>query len=413
MAATSPIIDSLFTPRSTALSLRETWPELALSAHGPLERLPPYLRSETLRSFAHLAARYHGRISFGNAATGTGTAVAYDVPATLLRQMGLSLYLPDLAACVPGTDDFLRALEQELGAQSGSARIGAFAAAVHNGVTSHYDAEEVISVQLEGSKRFYIAPMREIRFPYGMQFGPGYEAFDDLYPQMDAGVPRPHDAEFECIEMRPGSVLFMPRGTWHRTEATEESYSVSIILRQPAAFEGVLEQLRRTLLRDPAWRRPLYAPEHRRETQRGHLAELLADLPRTAATFGADEVITALLPEPARRARIDEHSWLQRVPSARLSLTPLPQSDTAQASVTLTQRDGGERDVVQLQVPPALRPVFQYLAQEERPLRAGALAVRHAAVPFAQIKTVLDLLLRAGYLTLLRHMPRQVDGGND
>jgi len=37
--------------------------------------------------------------------------------------------------------------------------------------------------------------------------------------------------------MKPGSVLFMPRGTWHYTEAGEGSLSVSIIVRTPAAFE--------------------------------------------------------------------------------------------------------------------------------------------------------------------------------
>lgn len=211
MPVNSSLVKNLFAPYSKTTFLSEYWPDQALSAHGNLDRLPDYLRSDALRSFAKLAARYHGNITFGNAATGNRTAIAKDVPATLLRQMGLSLYLPDLAAYVPGTEEFLRGLELELGAQPGTARIGAFAAAVHNGVTSHFDAEEVISVQLEGEKRFYITPMREIPYPYGMQFGPGYASFDDLYPQIAAGIPKIDDTDFLCVEMRPGSVLFMPR----------------------------------------------------------------------------------------------------------------------------------------------------------------------------------------------------------
>lgn len=409
MPVNPSLVESLFAPYSKATLLSEYWPDRTLSVHGDLDRLPDYLRSEALRRFDHLAARYHGSVSFGNAAAAKGTAIAKDMPAALLRQMGLSLYLPDLAAYVPGTDSFLRELELELGAQAGTARIGAFAAAAHNGVTSHFDAEEVISVQLEGEKRFYIAPMSEIPYPYGMQFGPDYEGFDDLYPQMAAGIPKVNDADFQCIEMRPGSVLFMPRGTWHRTEATATSYSVSIIVRQPAPFETVLEQLRLTLLRDPAWRRPLYAAGHDDE-MRTRLAALLEDLPRASQTFSADDILNAALPEPARLARLDETSWLQRIPNARLLLTPPQSGELWTGAVRISRFDGGDRDVLQLQIPPNMLPVFQWLARQERPLRAGALAQHFAALPFGQIKTILDVLVRADYFKLLRHVPLETDG---
>jgi hypothetical protein len=77
----------------------------------------------------------------------------------------------------------------------------------------------VISVQSEGAKRFYIAPMPEPRYPYGKQYGPGYNAYEDLYPQMAAAMPKVVNIEFQCVEMRPGSVVFMPRGMCHRAEA--------------------------------------------------------------------------------------------------------------------------------------------------------------------------------------------------
>jgi ribosomal protein L16 Arg81 hydroxylase len=91
-----------------------------------------------------------------------------------------------------------------------------------------------------------------------MQFNPGDVTYDDRYPQSTDGFPDPEVSAFECIVMKPGSVLFMPRGTWHRTETLGLSLSVSIILRPPSALESVLDALRARLLQDPAWRKPLH-----------------------------------------------------------------------------------------------------------------------------------------------------------
>jgi hypothetical protein len=410
-AAQTSIVGSLFAPCPASEFLQDYWPDKAFSTHGGLARLPEYLRSEALSGFTKLADRYHGRVSFGNAAASTDTVVASDVPTAALRKMGLSLYMPDLNACIPGTGEFLRAVERELGAAAGAARIGAFAAAVHNGVTTHYDAEEVISVQLEGEKRFFIAPMTEIPYPYGMQFGPGYEAFDDLYPQMGSGIPNPDNADFECIEMHPGSVLFMPRGTWHRTEADKESLSISIILRQPAALDGMLSHLRSALLRDAKWRRPLYGtgrPADEALVRAGVLREDLSCLVRDLAP---DAVLDACLPDSAGAARPDVDRWLQRIPNARLLLGPHPRrANMRNAVVRVRRHDGSERDIVTLDVPSEVQPVLQWLAEAVRPLNAAGMADRFPSLPVAQIKTILDVLVRAGYLKPLRHVPLETAG---
>ena len=47
-----------------------------------------------------------------------------------------------------------------------------------------------------------------------------------------------------CSPMAPGSVLFLPRGTWHYTQAGEPSLSISIVLDPPAALRCLLDQLR-------------------------------------------------------------------------------------------------------------------------------------------------------------------------
>jgi len=40
-------------------------------------------------------------------------------------------------------------------------------------------------------------------------------------------------AEFIAVDLKAGSALFMPRGTWHRTETSAFSMSLNIIIRHP------------------------------------------------------------------------------------------------------------------------------------------------------------------------------------
>ncbi len=401
----SNLVEGLFDPSTAKEFLNGYWPDKTFSYHGSPDRLPAYLRGELLSSFDKLATHYHGRVVFGNASATDRTVQAKDVSIGLLRKMGLSLYLLDLESSIPGTNKFLREVEQAFGAKTGVARIGAFAAAVHNGVTPHFDSEEVISVQLEGTKRFYIAPMNEIPYPYGKQYGPGYHAYDDLYPQMGAGIPKLNNDEFECVEMRPGSVLFMPRGTWHRTEAAQESLSVSIIVRQPAAFENMLEHLKYALLRDPRWRQPLYISDPDDERLTAHIADLIQELPDVCRTLSVENVLDRSLSEQDRAANMNETSWLQRVPHVKLLLNPHPQRNDIWTGSVKVNRHGSDVEVVPLQIPIDVLPIFQWLQEEERPIRAGDITKRFPTMSFADIKIILEGLTRASYLKLLLRAP--------
>lgn len=91
-----------------------------------------------------------------------------------------------------------------------------------------------------------------LTYPLGRQFGPVMLPDEELYPQAGAGFPAPAQAAFERVDMALGSVLFLPRGTWHRSEALEDSFSLSIGTRALAALDCVLAQLRSLLLQDSA-----------------------------------------------------------------------------------------------------------------------------------------------------------------
>jgi ribosomal protein L16 Arg81 hydroxylase len=139
-----------------------------------------------------------------------------------LYEMGLSVYLPDIAPSVPGAEELLRQLESELGLAEGCARMTVWASPKGDGAPTHFDGEDVFSIQLAGSKRFEVAPMTDYAYPVGAQYGPGAAPYDEMYAQVREGFPDANGVAFEAVDMQPGSVLFVPRGTCKRTEAAQE-----------------------------------------------------------------------------------------------------------------------------------------------------------------------------------------------
>lgn len=235
------------------------WPEQIHVAHGSLARLPALFLQPLLEDMQRFADRYRGPLSFGRGLRSPQTFDSHANAAGLL-QLGLTVFMQDVTPCLPGANEFLRQLERELGVPAGSARLSAFASPDDDGVSCHYDAEEVISIQLLGHKTFDVAPMEDIALPYGAQFGPDMVAVDNLFEQARQGFPDPARAHFTRHAMRPGSVLYLPRGTWHKTQASQASLSLSIVIRPPVLADALLGWLKPWLLGDARWRLPVYEP---------------------------------------------------------------------------------------------------------------------------------------------------------
>jgi cupin superfamily protein len=404
MTNTTPVLAALFSPHSPTDFLRLYWPDRPFAAHGSPQRLPSALRVPELQSVKALAAKYRGRMAFGNAATTSRTVVIENTNPALLLRMGLSLYMVDIVAMVPTLGDLLRQLERELGAPARTARIGAFAAPPSNGVTCHFDAEEVFSIQLHGEKRFHIGGAPDIEQPWGMQFNPGDPSFDDLYAQVPAGFPDPGKCEFETVDMKPGTVLFMPRGTWHYTESGEDSLSVSIVVRTPAAFECALEALRLRMLRDARWRRPLYGawgsgPHY--EAARDQWQSLMQDWTRITAGLRLEDALLTRLNDSELLNGMDATSRFQRRSEARMMFEPKAQGENT-VKIIVRDDDGGEQTPLQLEVPAPMLATFRWLAENKAAFQVEELASRFPELPLARLLIIVNALTRGRYLKQLR-----------
>jgi hypothetical protein len=374
------------------------WPERHFCVHRKLADLPAVLHREELGGVEGLAQHYRGPVAFGRGAVDTRTFNSDAHPAHLFR-LGFTVYLYDIAASVPGLPAWLAALERDLGVSPGSSKIGAFASPRGDGLPIHFDADDVLSVQLSGSKTFGIAPVENLRFPIGQQFGPGMLPGDELYPQATTGFPRPDGQPLERIRMEPGSVLYLPRGTWHTTRAESDSFSISIGIRPPAALDYLLPQVRALLLQDSRWRRPLYgiagSADHRDAALR-RLDDLLRELPDVIARLTANDLAPSAAsstPDPGREQRF------QRVPMA--ALTTEASGDRLRVSVTAWDREWIERTTLQTEMPAHLRPALDWLRQTDAAFSSGELKRRFRSVSDIDVWQLLDLLARAGYLRRL------------
>jgi 50S ribosomal protein L16 3-hydroxylase len=122
-----------------------------------------------------------------------------------------------------------------------------------------------------------------------------------LYCRSD--MPQTMPADYEEIPMRRGSVMFLPRGYWHATEASEDSLQLNFTFSQPSWADALLPALQRRLLRHEHWRALAYGAGAgdpiRQRAAEDHFQKLLEHLLEDLAPLNAGEIISEIRPVEA------------------------------------------------------------------------------------------------------------------
>jgi hypothetical protein len=407
-AADKPALSALVSPRSVAEFFAGFTPGESgyFVSEGDPARLPAFLRAKELQSCEALA-----RVNGGAVWQSNGTKSSYMMPidkrtAEFVYKMGLTLYFSDVTSAVPGAKAFVGQLEADLGLNPGTCRMTAWASPSENGAACHYDAHDIISIQLRGTKRFELAPVAGLRNPCGSQYSAGATLpEDETFPQMAGGFPDSRDAAFQTLHLKPGSVLFFPRGTWHRTYASGDSLAVAFVIEPPTAADCILHQLRYVLLQDPQWREPLYGAwgeggAHAAAFET--IGRLLAELPELARVITPEHVALAMLPEDRRLEKIDRASRFQRIPDVTVTTAPLPGEGSA-PGVRIVRRpeDGSEETLATLKIPREALDILAWLSEREAAFGADELAAAFPDIPFEGLKKLLASCAKGGLLRLL------------
>lgn len=241
--------------------------------HGPLERFPAWLRSGPLSSLSSLCGAYRGRIQIAQGDDGrtkrgfddfVGTGGQIALPGTsprTLLQLGLTVFFEDIGDVAPEARGFLTEVETTLGVPA-CGLATAFANAPGSGLPLHHDSHDHVLLHLIGEKRLEVANWPRIESP-GLQYSPRArppELFAAVYRD---GFPS-SDEELEAKgvvrhTLAPGSCVFLPAGTWHRTaRQTDSCLTVTLAFRPPSRLELLCNALHHFAGQSPYWRAPVY-----------------------------------------------------------------------------------------------------------------------------------------------------------
>jgi len=151
--------------------------------------------------------------------------------ARAMHSAGMTIYFHSLSS--RRFAGLINIVSNQLGLMRRMTRVSCFASRRGLGIPMHYDLNDNIVVQVRGSKRWRLAENTSAQFPTaGFTLGrPRQPVHRAEAPQ---GFPDRFPEEHEVVELRPGSVMFVPRGYWHDCETTDhESIHFNIQLGVP------------------------------------------------------------------------------------------------------------------------------------------------------------------------------------
>ncbi len=383
---------------------------------GELERLPAFLRAPCLGDLEVLSRDYRGplEVAHGDRVRGLQTPIT-GVPPRALLELGLTVYFKDALSILPEARSYLHSIEQALGLPS-CAGMGLFANARGSGLPIHHDASDQWLIHLLGHKRFRAAPNR-VRWPalphaphalLATEFASVYG--DGLPPEAPA-----LDALSQDFQLRPGSVVFIPAGLWHATEALDgPCLSLSIALRAPTALPLLLNFLRHSLMQSEDWRRPIYglfSAEHgAAEAEHSRISALLDALRAQLDQLCSRDLRGAWAGKLAFEGKgydplsYDATSRFLRTPLAQVSILPIVGTDQITCEVrTSPSNEPPQRG--ELRFNAHARGLVQWIAASEHAFSALDLAERFEGYGADELVSFLIDLAAAGAIRPLLAPP--------
>jgi ribosomal protein L16 Arg81 hydroxylase len=173
------------------------------------------------------------------------SVIPVDAPnAEKLFSIGATLYFINvpLERLTHGLADFLGAPRQKVIASL-------FLTPATGGASPHFDKNENFTIQLTGAKRWIVGDTPMIAAPPdGTMLGQA------IPPSLKNLLGEMKEPPNQTVDMRPGSLIYVPRGTVHRTEAGEVSWSLNLSYSPSMWLDLVRVGLQQRLVESARWR---------------------------------------------------------------------------------------------------------------------------------------------------------------
>jgi hypothetical protein len=205
-------------------------------------------------SLASIRAYFHAdsqlRLGYARQVTAAGARVALSQGATLCINV--------ISAGDLRLQAFAEAVKKDLN-YPGLVRFNAYWSPPSRGLPFHFDARITCSIQVQGSKLWWFSPRAAVDWPRGNAdpSEKGHAIYHDLqlgnepWERADPAVHENH----RRVVLKPGDVLILPAGVWHRAEAGPRgSLALNLAFDPLTPLEFLMEALASRLRSDPRWR---------------------------------------------------------------------------------------------------------------------------------------------------------------
>ena len=219
-------------------------------------------------------------------------ASAIDVPACDAQKyfdQGMGLLFNDTNRFSPLLQEWVDQIRADLGLSSLTyGRSLIYVTPDGKGTAPHFDQNINFVLQVSGTKKWVMAPNQSVQNPM-VRHTMGQPVDPEMMSYLDEEMARVMPEETVTFELKPGSLLFVPRGVWHSTEAEGHALSLNFTFTAPTWIDLFMSALRSRLVLSPHWRETadgVSDPERKFEAEKKFealLATLVDDLPNWQA----------------------------------------------------------------------------------------------------------------------------------
>lgn len=249
-------LNALFPKLGRRGFLERHWPLTPAWHHESPSRLGGLLELDDIGKIVQLSVRSHIRLkAIMRGAQHESNEVSIDAGDIIsMYDAGATVVCNDLQRWHAPVAKWARSLTRQLQVAPDGSGCNLYLSPRGVGVGMHFDDHEVVVVQLAGRKRWRFAPNRTVLNP-ASNSGRILPAEVAVYARGPSPrrMPKGHS-----VEMSPGSVLFLPRGYWHATDAREMSISLTFGFRNPSWYQLLGNFIASSLVNDADWRAPAW-----------------------------------------------------------------------------------------------------------------------------------------------------------
>lgn len=210
-----------------------------------------------------------------------------------LFQNGMGLLFNEAQRISPVLQSWLEQIRSDLGVSAQTySRCLIYATPDGKGTAPHFDQNINFVLQISGTKIWKLAPNQHLSNPltrHTMGTKPDAEMTSYLETEFPSTMPK----SAKTIELKPGSMLFVPRGYWHSTEAKGEALALNFTFTAPTWIDLFTSALRSRLALSPEWRETAngVSDSERRDEAEAYLEALLTGLKEDILQWEASDIL--------------------------------------------------------------------------------------------------------------------------